>query len=794
MRITITAFALTLFTCSTALAANVRTDRPRILLGNGSGLGTTPATFKSRCTSDPDYQARCTSALSVGGGLYPAMNDAAGYIVNADPARCNKAYSTLQMVAAATPGQPDPHGFISSNAREMLQLAAVRDWCDPVLTAAQKTWIEGKITGYADWVLSGMNGYALDVYLDDMNNVWSSVALAGLALTGTAQDTKAQSYVAAADNQWKKVIFPALAYEGDFWHEGFTYVAPALDAAVVHGAAWSIATDENLFTYAHSNANDLFNGYIDFFAYTTRPDYSLTYFGDTTDNKQTVQLFMRPYLDMMTLGTGSTLGQGFSDEIKANVPAGYDYSGADGYMLALFYDASKDSTATTRSTLPTSGWLSRGAADVAIMRSGWGKSDTFVYVSCGDYFGSHQHIEVGEFQILKGAELTGSSGYYDNFGPQPGTADHWDNYYSQHSVHANTIAVYQPGEFFPTTQTLTVGPSANVNDGGQRPLRRDKTGGAYPNPDLPTYLTHKTAAPFVDTGNILTFEQTSCHSYVACDATNAYSTKTTVMNGNTPKLDEVSRQFVYLPPNVLVVFDRVDALDPTYQKRFLLQSPANPQVSGANYTLKNGSGTLFAETMLPTGATANIVTNFNVNGTPYPPTVTGNESFGTRIEVVAPSGQTRDYFLHVLGMDTTAPTSSMTQDSTTATLNITAPQGKYTLTFAKTGTLAGHVTSMDSGGKVTCDETLGANAQSPDAGIGNPAGGGTNPNGGGTNPDGGGTNPGGGGTNQDGATIGGPSSGSCGCTTRGNTTNSPVGNGVALATLIGLILRIRRRS
>src|SRR6185437_3700738 len=149
--------------------------------------------------------------------------------------------------------------------------------------------------------------------------------------------------------------------------------------------------------------------------------------------------------------------------------------------------------------------------------------------------------------------------------------------YSLHSVHANTIAVYQPGEFFPTLHTIQNGATANVNDGGQRPLRRDKSGTGFPTPDLPTYMTHKTGIPYVDTGDVTTFEQTKYHSYVACNVTNAYSSPGHVMNGNTPKVDEVSRQFVYVAPDVLVVFDRVDALDASYEKRFLLQAPPNPQ-------------------------------------------------------------------------------------------------------------------------------------------------------------------------------------------------------------------------
>ena len=53
---------------------------------------------------------------------------------------------------------------------------------------------------------------------------------------------------------------------------------------------------------------------------------------------------------MLTQGTGSTLGQALSLEIEKNPQPGYDYSGADAWMLALFYDAAKDAAATPRSS------------------------------------------------------------------------------------------------------------------------------------------------------------------------------------------------------------------------------------------------------------------------------------------------------------------------------------------------------------------------------------------------------------------------------------------------------------
>jgi hypothetical protein len=705
-----------LLTSVAASAANVRSDRPRLLLSNGKGFGTSLAAFKQRCANDPRYAQRCQASLGSTQGSWPAINQAAAYLVNGDAAQCTGAYNTALSVAADTPGAPDPHSFISNNGRTMDQLAVVRDWCDAALSVAQVQALEAKITAFADWYLANGPG---DVFHDDMPNAWNAIALAGLALKGAAQDAKATAYLSAADAQWKSILFPAYAYVGDWWHEGMTYVQPSLGSMAWYAMSWSTATDENIFDYAKTRANDLFDGYITMHAYAMRPDYTYFYFGDTTDNKQSIELFSRYLVDMFTEGTGSTLGQALSIEIAQNSRAGYDYSGADAMFLALFYDATKDGSATPRSALPPAHWHSKGANDVAVLRSGWGKSDTAVMITCGDYLGPHQHDETGSFQIFaNGKELTGSTGYYDNF-----DSIHWDNYYSQHSVHANTIAVYEPTELFPDTISLT-NPSKNVNDGGQRTLRRDKNGTAYPAKDLFTYEKYKTGGPYYETGNLETFEQTACHQYVACDVTAAYDGTVTTTNGNVPKVKEVSRQFVFLPPDHLVIFDRVESTNASYEKRLLINAIGNvTPMTATDYMLTNGAATMSGRVLLPASVSMRVVTNFTVAGNAYPPMLTGNESGGTRLEIVPGQGQVRDYFLNVL--DTQTNTAKVSEDANTATVSMTDSARSYTLTFDKVGALGGHVKVVSAGGATVCDQDLGASAQTgpaPDGGPGQDAG------------------------------------------------------------------------
>ncbi len=690
-----------------ASALTVRSDRPRLYLSNGTGFGPTVATLQQRCADTTNYKGCMGSLAQSGGG---PESYAAGYVIQGDASQCTQAVSLLKSNVVLPTAGVDPHSFTSDNGGQMFSLSIVRDWCAPALAAADVTWLESTMVTLADWYVNYGNG--LDVFFDDTPNVWSAISLAGLAMAGGAQDAKAQGYLTAADTQWKTIIFPAWAYEGNYWHEGMTYAQVSLGLMGWYALAWSTATDDNVFMWAQTNANDLFNGYIDFFSYTMRPDYNYAYFGDTSDNKQSIQLFSRWLVDLLTEGTGSHYGQGLSLEIAQSTPAYYDYAGAVRWKMALLFDASKNASAQPRSSRPTAKWMSQGAQDVASLRSGWGPDDVFVYMTCGDYFSDHQHYESGAFHIARSGILTGPTGYYDSYGDP-----HWYDYYSQHSVHANTLAVLQPGEAFPNESTDSCAGQPEVNEGGQRPLQRDKSCDSWTDKDLPTYLSHKTAVPFLETGNMTAFQPSACFDYVGCNVTSAYSSPGFVMNGNTPKVSEVSRQLVFLHPEIVVVFDRVESTDASYQKSALVQDSTptdTPVVTGTSFEFTNAAGAqLFGQTLLPASAMIQTLTNFSVDGTSYAPSPGGNESGGTRLEVDAPKGNTRDYFLHVFDAAAKggkAPTASVTQDTQTVTATIQSAGTTYVVAFEKTGTLGGHVTVTPQDGGGGCDEPLGAGA------------------------------------------------------------------------------------
>ena len=791
--------AMLLLAPAAASAANVRTDRPRLLFSNGTGPGITVATFKSRCTgSDPNYKY-CKGSIT---GQGNALNPAAAYLVTGDATQCATALTVLNdpMQSGVCDPVPsgnaycdaqcaagDAHCNISRNGNSMIQIAGVRDWCDGALAASDKQALEARMVTWVNWYLqnyvTGMGGG--DVFHDDMTDVWNTITLAALELKGGMYDAQASTWLAQAETQWKTVILPAMAYEGSWWHEGMTYALGSVGDVGSFANAWSTETDENMWTWIQKNESDLLQGYLMMLSYAMRPDYDYVYWGDTTSTKQSIQLFSRGLVDELNYGRRSMLGQGLSIEIGQNTPAVYDYPGSAQFWKAIYYDDTKDAAAMPRSKLPTAAWLGRKSADVAVMRSGWGADDAYVWVSCGDYFGAHGHDEAGAFQVFRHAILSGSDGTYDAF-----DSVHWDDYYSQHSVHANTIAVYQPGELFPTSQTLSGQPS--VNDGGQRPLRRLKDGTACPDPTLADYVKNKTSCSYYETGTLEVFEHATCHDYVACDVTQAYGNPMVTTDGNTAKVDQVNRQFVYLRPDLLVVFDRVDSLDPSYEKRFILHAITAPTISGSTATIVNGMGKLVSQTLLPASPKMNVVTNFTVDGTPYPPSTTDVESGGTRIEIVPSMPQKQDYFLHVLQMteasDASPPTATMTQDATTVTANIGYKAATFTLTFDKSGAMGGHITAKEADG-TTCDENLGASGSTPDGGA-PPGSDGGGPGGGDGGGSSGSSSGGSGDGGANGASGGSGKGGGCGCTAVGD---GPIDLG-AVAALGLLALGFTRRS
>jgi hypothetical protein len=268
-----------------------------------------------------------------------------------------------------------------------------------------------------------------------------------------------------------------------------------------------------------------------------------------------------------------------------------------GGLNALLYDEETDKKkARFNQDLPSNRMWGRDGNGYVVMRSrGWAKDTTVVEFKCGDYFWSHDlSCNNNSFYIYHKGHLAVQGGLYDSFF----ISDHTENYYFR-TVSSNSMLIHQPGEFNYSRshgrvkgkeKREAIGYDAEgclPAHGGQR---LPYTGGST-NFTYDEYLSRLDAKYRYEMGEIIAFERAPDDSwgYVCGDATDAYNNPKYVYNAyprkisrrNKPKIDLFTRSMVYLPKtNNLIVFDRVNALDASYRKAWLLHSVGKPEMSG----------------------------------------------------------------------------------------------------------------------------------------------------------------------------------------------------------------------
>ena len=119
---------------------------------------------------------------------------------------------------------------------------------------------------------------------------------------------------------------------------------------------------------------------------------------------------------------------------------------------------------------------------------------------------------------------------------------------------------------------------------------------------------------------VLDFVSNTTYDYVKGEATKAY---------DTAKLSKWTRQFIYLKPDIFVIFDNVITTSSGYQKKWNVVPATLPVDQGGGILkIANGAGALWIKKLLPVSAT-----------------VTFSSS---QISVVPNSPGTQDFFLHVM--------------------------------------------------------------------------------------------------------------------------------------------------
>ena len=296
-----------------------------------------------------------------------------------------------------------------------------------------------------------------------------------------------------------------------------------------------------------------------------------------------------------------------------------------------------------------------------IARTGWaeGKDSpvAIAEMSIDEYFTlAHDHLDSGEFEIYYKGSLATDTGYYqagrngsttENKGNTVAGTVHFYNYQKRTIAH-NCMLVYDPDEDPANFNN-------DVNDGGQISGKHFADGVTHVKDYLKKEDQYKHGT--VMGREIGPDEIQPDYTYLKGDIENAYG----------EKVPEYERSFMFLNlknndyPMAMVVFDRVVAKDKSFKKSWVLHGVNKPEVSGNRTVFRRAeegyNGKLTVDTLLPKADNTSINViggkgqEHMVNGVNYyGETIEGtiSEGGGYRIEVSPKAQSEKDYFLNVL--------------------------------------------------------------------------------------------------------------------------------------------------
>lgn len=313
------------------------------------------------------------------------------------------------------------------------------------------------------------------------------------------------------------------------------------------------------------------------------------------------------------------------------------------------------------------------------LRSGSGPDDTYALFTAGGVLEMHKHFDHNNFVIYKRGFLALDTGTR----PEPG--QHLMNYYSRTVAH-NCVLIHMPDERMPRywgNPAPDEEPLPPPNDGGQRKDRGSK---------------------------VVAFESRPEYAYVAGDATATYHEK---------KCKLALRQFVFLPPDYFVVFDRVVSTDPSFRKTWLLHTATEPQLNGGEFSAVHEEGKLLCRTLLPQKTERVKIggpgKQFWSGGRNWPMpkghrTDPNNPLLGQwRVEISPAQARAPDVYLHLLqatGKDTARMVDSkVVRKGRRTGLRFQAGTDTWEILFATEGEAAGHI-RLRRNGKTAVDREL----------------------------------------------------------------------------------------
>ena len=455
------------------------------------------------------------------------------------------------------------------------------DWIynSPTLTDADRKKMADRIATVALKCAKVLeSGWAFDIWTHRAAPGWASdVLVAGLVLDD--DHPEARKLRSWGMGYTKRNYFRGWQHNGGCWlHGGSSYnVALVLPRAV---ACWQSAAEEDVYRLIRETYDNWLERHMYYMMCEVLPDRTRS---DTIGWDYNPPGLRMPTLNCMMAARAYQNPDlyPYLRRLKRDPKCG-PYSGM---MQVLFYDPKLDKLAPTiRPDGPVSMvWGRRGPGYVQIRSKGWAPDSTVIEFKCGDWVWTHTHQNhSNSFWIFHKGRLAVQAGIYDRYG-----GNHSDHYYAR-SVSGNTMLIEQPGEFvrgYRSTDEVDTEGRVQLAGGQRMTVAMGQTCFTFDE-----YLRRKSetnvTGELFEMGDITAFERADDYSYtyLCGDATMAYNNPRFCYaykgRKNKPKIDLFTRSMAWLDNRYLVMFDRVNSLDPSYRKAWLCHFQGKPKVTG----------------------------------------------------------------------------------------------------------------------------------------------------------------------------------------------------------------------
>lgn len=524
---------------------------------------------------------------------------ALGYqiLLPSDPAQANtyadKAIGLAQYVLDNDPDiSADSWLYFGDN---VAGLALVYDWCYDRLSGQQRGDLVAKMN---EWVAEAFampdpSAYYAVEHRPDNNRYYAHAygrGLVGLATLGE-NEPLAQQYVDAVVDQSRYEIVPfRLRYgAGGGWSEGWNYLEGALSHAFMLSDAYRTVYGVNGY-----RETTFPREVIDFLIHATLPDLKHgTPEGDMWETQAMVVdlhrlvmlLLVNEYEGDIVAAHGQYWLNHTTTLPDAHTTPGEMYDEHNYLYDLLWGDPARPEWAFNGLG---SSYLAAGTG-LGFARSDWGEEATWVSFTCGGAPTDHLQQGHGHVNLWRGEWLSADPNYGATV------------YGYNHEAWLHSVVTVNE-------QDVITGTNQAAYKAGRVTRREGNSLYAYTRGDVTPVME------YFDWGN---------GQYVRV-------------------ADHYTRDLLYLPPDTLILLDRVRATDPAYWKRWQLNVPTAPTIDGDLITAMGAGGQakLFVRSLLPAGAAISSIQLSAVNDW------AGLQGHQVRVRPVAQ--QADDLFLHVL--------------------------------------------------------------------------------------------------------------------------------------------------